>query len=127
VKRLAVAVAALALAGCGGGTDSSPPKPPRLPRALAQSWARQADAVASALAAGDGCTAQQLAGELRTQVADAAGRAPRRLLAALTVAVDDLPNRITCTPPAPPKHEKPKPPKHEPHHEPKHDHGKKKH
>jgi hypothetical protein len=78
--------------------------------------------VAAALAAGDGCTAQRLAGELRTQVtaASSAGRASPRLLAALAPAVDPLAGRITCNPaptpaPAPaPTHEKHhKPPKHE--------------
>ncbi|HZS24699.1 MAG TPA: hypothetical protein VFA30_06885 [Gaiellaceae bacterium] len=117
MRRLAVlgAVAALA-AGCGGGTT---PKAhgPRLPRALAQSWSRQADAVAAALTAGDGCAAQQRANALRTQVIAAvdAGRIPARLLEPLTSAVNELPSRIACTPPAasaPPKHGPP--PKHEP-------------
>ena len=34
-------------------------------------------------------------------MAGAAGRAPQRLLAALGAAVDDLPDRITCSPPPP--------------------------
>ncbi len=125
MKRLALLAAVLVLAGCGGGAEPNAPKPPRLPRALAQSWARQADAVADALGGGDGCTAQRLAGELSTEVADAAdaGQAPRRLLTALAVEVNGLPGRITCNPAPAPKHEK-KPHKPPP---PKHDHGKKKH
>jgi hypothetical protein len=116
-RRLALLAAALALAGCGGGGAShrSAPRPPRLPRALAQSWAREADAVAAALAAGDGCTAQRLAGELRTQVAAAATgtqRAAPRLLSALAPAVRGLPARITCNPPAPAPAPTPAPPEH---------------
>ena len=148
MTRLALlAAAALVLAGCGGGggggATRADPVPPRLPRALAQTWAQQADAVAAALAAGDGCTAERLAGRLRAEVAGATGRAPRRLLAPVESAVDELAGRITCTPPpAPvttqetptqeePKHEKPKhedhpkpPPPKKPH---EHDHKKKEH
>jgi hypothetical protein len=124
VKRLALLGAAVALAGCGGsGARTETQPPPRLPHALAQSWAREADAVAAALAAGDGCTAQRLAGELSAEVDGASGRAPRRLLVPLAAAVDGLTGRITCTPPPAPKK---KPPKHPPK-PPPHGHEKKKH
>jgi hypothetical protein len=98
-----VVLVALGVAGCGGAQQASPPKPvPKLPRALAQSWAQQADDVAAAIDAGDGCTAQQRAVSLRTQVVDAvnAHRIPRRYLEPLVSTANDLAGRITCTPPA---------------------------
>jgi hypothetical protein len=94
----------LVVAGCGGSHDATAPKtPPKLPRALAQSWAQQADDVAVAIDAGDGCTALQRAETLRTQVVGAvnARRVPRRYLEPLVSTVNDLAGRITCTPPAP--------------------------
>jgi hypothetical protein len=108
VRRVAVVVVALVLlAGCGGSRRAGPPPSPRLPHALGHSWSRQANAVAAALAANDGCTAQQLARRLRAEVIEAinAGRIPQRLLEPLTSAVNALPARITCTPPpAPDEH-----------------------
>jgi hypothetical protein len=107
----AAATIALLLAGCGGSTYTPPPvaKPPRIPPVLAHAWAAQADAVAQALSAGDGCTAVQHANELRDAVAAGEAQVPRRLRATLLAAVDTLPERITCNPPAP---------------QPPHDHGK---
>jgi hypothetical protein len=60
--------------------------------------------VAAALAANDGCAAEQRAARLRTEVIEAinAGRVPQRLLEPLTSAVNALPARITCAPPAKP-------------------------
>jgi hypothetical protein len=108
VRRAIPLLAAIGLAGCGSGAAprTTPPQP-KLPRALAQSWRQQADSVATALAAGHGCTAQQLAGSLRTSVIEAvnAHRVPRRLLDPLTSGVNELASRIACTPapaPAPP-------------------------
>jgi hypothetical protein len=126
VRRLALLALIVLAAGCGGGGQRHVvAKPPHLPRALARSWSRQATAVAAALAAGDGCGAQQQSIALRTQVIAAvnARRVPPRLLEPLTSAVNSLSGRISCTPSAPaptkpkehPKpHEKPKPPKHGP-------------
>lgn len=121
MKRLAaIAAAALVLAGCGGSTAPPPvAKPPRIPRALAQTWAAQANAVAQALQAGDGCTAVRDATELRASIAQSEQQVPRRLRAMLVATVNALPGRITCNPAPPPvvKPAKgPKPPKH-------HDHG----
>jgi hypothetical protein len=101
---IVVVLVALGVAGCGGAQQAAPPKPvPKLPRALAQSWAQQADAVAAAVDAGDGCTALQRAVTLRTQVVGAvnAHRVPRRYLEPLVSTANDLAARITCTPPAP--------------------------
>jgi hypothetical protein len=124
VKRLALLGAAVALAGCGGGSaERRPPAPPRLPLALAQTWARQADAVAAALAAGDGCTARRLAVALRADVSRATAKTPRRLLVPLAAAVDPLPSRIGCAPrPAAPA-ATPKPEEHRGKHGHGHGHG----
>jgi hypothetical protein len=104
VRRALLLSVALVLAGCGGGTRQTrtQPPPPRLPRALAQSWSTQADAVASALAGGDGCTALHDAEQLRAEVAQAAQQIPTRFRAQLTAAVGDLPGRIACNPPSTP-------------------------
>jgi hypothetical protein len=102
VKRIAAAAIVLALAGCGGAAEQrAKPKQPRLPRNLAQTWAQQSDAVASALASGDGCTAQQLATSLNSQFIAAVNerRVPPRLQEELGSALNDLQSRITCTPP----------------------------
>jgi hypothetical protein len=103
-------VAALGVAGCSGSQQAAPPKPaPKIPRTLAQSWAQQADQVAAAIDAGDGCTAQQRAVTLRTQVVDAvnAHQVPRRYLEPLVSTTNDLAGRIACTPQGPPdKHDK---------------------
>jgi hypothetical protein len=110
VRRVALLVGptALALAGCGGAAKQAAPKPPHLPRALAQAWAQQADGVARALAAGESCTAQQLAGTLHAEVVQAvnARQIPRTFEASLLATANDLTGRITCTPPpqGKPKH-----------------------
>jgi hypothetical protein len=127
VKRAAL-LAVLLLAGCGG--SAPPPRvapPPHIPRALAQAWATQADAVAQSLAAGDGCTALAKADALRASVATSQARVPARLRVQLIAVVEQLPGRITCNPPpAPPppkpRHEHPHPRPH-PHHGHGHDHG----
>jgi hypothetical protein len=112
MRRALASLAVFALAGCGGSAQhTAAPQPPKLPRVLAQSWKHQADSVASALAAGDGCTAQRLSTALRTSVIAAvnARRVPRRFLDPLTSGVNELASQITCTPPpapAPPGHEK---------------------
>lgn len=107
----------LALAGCGG--SAKPPaaaKPPRLPHALAQTLAAQANAVAQALEGGDGCTALADATGLQNAVAQAiaAHEIPVRLQPTLSATVDALPGRITCHPGPPAEHGRkpPKPPKH---------------
>jgi hypothetical protein len=100
----AVALAALAAAGCGGAAHTAAPAPPKLPRALAHLWAQQADQIAAALAAGDGCTAETQAVALRTQVVLAVNerRVARRFRGPLVGTVNDLPDRIACNPaPAP--------------------------
>jgi hypothetical protein len=105
VKLAAAASAAAALlcAGCGGSDRAQQPPTPKLPRALAQAWSRDARAIAAALAAGDACGARAQASRLQTAVIAAvnARRVPPDFLEPLTSAVNSLPERIVCTPPAP--------------------------
>jgi hypothetical protein len=136
VKLVAAASAAVLLcAGCGGASRApQTAPPPHLPRTLAQTWSREAQAVADALDAGDACVANRRAQQLRTEVIVAvnAERVPARFLEPLTSAVNALPERIVCTPPPapvpaptpkPPKRHKP--PKPNPHDDHGHGHGKK--
>ena len=102
MRRALALLAVVALAGCGGATPRrAAPKPPKLPRALAQSWQQQAGAVASALAASDGCGAQRLATSLQASVVAAVNgrKVPRRFLEPLTSGVNALVSEITCVPP----------------------------
>jgi hypothetical protein len=123
MKALAV-VAMLLLAGCGGAHRATP-RLPRLPHALASAWRAQADGVASALAAGDGCLAHQRAVDLRTSVIDAVNtrRLKPRFQETLLGAVNDLASRITCVPPPAPAPTHPPRP-HGPPHEKHEKHGK---
>jgi hypothetical protein len=125
----ALALVALVVAGCGGGSPPHHRAAHGVPRALAREWARQASAVAGAVAAGDSCRAQQLAADLRDDVIAAEGRVPARLQKPLVTGVNALADRLTCvTPPqtvtvAPPTPPKPKPPPHDRHHHGGRDHG----
>ena len=97
VRRIAgVAGVALAVAGCGGSSHSQTRTAPRLAPALAGSWAREAEAIADAAAAGDGCRARRLADGLRGQVIDSS-RVPARLRAPLLGSVNSLAERIACS------------------------------
>jgi hypothetical protein len=102
MKTLAV-VAVLLLAGCGGAHRTEP-RVPKLPHALASAWRAQANGVAAALDAGDGCLAQQRAVALRASVIDAVQtrRLRPRFQETLVGAVNELATRITCVPPPPP-------------------------
>jgi hypothetical protein len=130
--RVVVLVAVVLLAGCGGA-ETTTPRPPTIPRALAQSLRAQSDGVAAALHAGDGCLAQQRAVALQTSVIKAVNRhrlAPR-FQETLVGSVNDLVSRITCVPPPAPAprsephaHPHPKPHAH-PHPKPHAHHGKK--
>jgi hypothetical protein len=102
MKTLAV-VAVLLLAGCGGAHRTEP-RVPKLPHALASAWRAQANGVAAALDAGDGCLAEQRAVALRASVIDAVqtGRLRPRFQETLVGAVNELATRITCVPPPPP-------------------------
>jgi hypothetical protein len=103
MRAVAVAAAVLLLAACGS-SHSTAPRQPTLPRALAQALRAQADGVAAALTAGDGCLAQQRAVGLQTSVIRAvnARRLPPRFQEPLVGSVNDLVSRITCVPPPAP-------------------------
>jgi hypothetical protein len=93
---------ALAVAGCGSGSDKrAAPPPPRLPSALASQLAHASDSVAAALDAGDGCSALTLARALQRQTIAAinARQVAAPLQEPLLAAVNDLVGRISCIPP----------------------------
>lgn len=96
----AALLAALGLAGCGGGPERRATPPPRLPPAVGSALAAQSDRVAQALDAGDGCSAAALAQELQqhTIAAINAHRVPAPFQEDLAASVTDLVSRITCVP-----------------------------
>jgi hypothetical protein len=101
----ALVVAALAVAGCGGGDDGDGARPrPAIEARLAADLAAQSDAVANALESGDVCTAAVRADELVAAVNDAVarGRVPRTFEDRLTSAAIGLQNEVNCPPPPAP-------------------------
>ena len=112
---LVVSSVALA-AGCGSSPREQPrvKPPPRIPAAVAQQLAVDADAVASA----QGCAARTPAKQLLDDVIAASPRIPARYQEQLTSAANDLYARIPACPP-PQRHGKGK--------KPEHGHGHKKH
>ena len=104
-RAAALAAIAAALAGCGSQVAQPKPVQPKLPRALAQAWTQQATAIAASLAANNGCDAQTRVAALQQEVLAAvnAHRIPRRFLEPLSSGVNDLAAQITCTPPPAPK------------------------
>jgi len=120
VLRIACPVCLIALVagGCGAGGQPRGNATAKLPPALAANWANEAEAIASAAAAGQSCQAKRLAGRLRDEVIKAGGKVPSKLSAPLLGGVNSLSDRIVCTPqivtrPAP----TPKPPEKHPHHD----------
>jgi hypothetical protein len=102
---------ALLLAGCGGeGRRAPPPPPPRIPAAVADRLAADAERVAAT----NGCAARVAAARLRGDVIAAISRVPARYQEQLTGAANDLVDRIP--PCAQPEEKK----KHEPGHHGKH-------
>jgi len=119
---LVVSSVALA-AGCGSSDREQPKvKPaPRIPAAVAQQLAVDADAVASA----QGCAARAPAKQLLDDVIAASPRIPARYQEPLTSAANALYARIPACPP-PQGHGKGKKPEHGKGKKPKHGHGHKK-
>lgn len=97
----AAALAALCLSACGGAADRAAPPPPTFPRVLGATLAARSDAVAAALAEGDGCRARATAQQLQRETIAAinAGRIAAPLQEELSSAVNDLAARVTCVPP----------------------------
>jgi hypothetical protein len=93
VRCASLLLVVLAVAGCG---RSAKPAGPPLPRALAQQWAQQADAIATA----SPCAAHGQATTLRTDVILAVNRrkVPQRLLEPLTSKVNALAAHKPCAP-----------------------------
>ncbi|MFL5922271.1 MAG: hypothetical protein ACJ75Q_06960 [Gaiellaceae bacterium] len=105
---LLTASSALLLAGCGGGERAEPaPKPPRIPAAVAQRLATEADRVAT-LAPGT-CEARDAAARFRLDVVTSIRRIPPRYKEPLMSAANSLAERLaTCVEPQPvePEHGK---------------------
>jgi hypothetical protein len=101
----AALLAALCLAGCGGGSGHRTAPQPKLPRAVAAPLASQSDEVARTLDAGDACAALERAQKLQqdTVAAINAGRVPGSFQEQLASTVGDLVSRIECVPPAKPQ------------------------
>ena len=93
MRPAALLLVVFAVSGCGGA--AKPPAPP-LPHALAQRWAQQADAIATA----DPCTAHKQAVALRTTVILAVNKRtiPQHLLEPLTSKVNALAAHHACAP-----------------------------
>jgi hypothetical protein len=89
------------LAGCGGHAAAPPPKPPRIPPAVAQLLAADADAVTGL----SGCSAHDAAAKLQSDTVNAISRVPARYREQLMSAANDLAARIPACPPPPRKHE----------------------
>jgi hypothetical protein len=89
---------ALLLAGCGGEERRPPPAPPRIPAAVAEKLAADADRVAAT----PGCAARDAAVTLQSDVIASISRIPPRYQEQLTSAATDLVTRIPpCPQPAP--------------------------
>ncbi len=92
---------ALALAGCGGGSSPPRPKPPpRIPGAVAQRLAADADAVAAL----EGCAAHDAAAKLLDDVIAETRRIPARYQEPLTSSANRLLARIPACPPPKKEH-----------------------
>jgi hypothetical protein len=109
-RLLVVALVALALAGCGGGTVTTnmttTAATPPVPQPTAQQLAAEADTVAADLDRGDGCAAREHAARLRTDAIAAinAHLVPGPYQETLLGRVQELEGQIRCVPPAPPAH-----------------------
>jgi hypothetical protein len=97
---LVASSAVLVLAGCGGSASPPPKAPPRIPSAVAQKLAADADTVA----AQKGCAAHDPAVKLLDDVIAATSRIPSRYQEPLTSAANDLVARVpACPAPEPQK------------------------
>jgi hypothetical protein len=97
-ELVAALAAALALAGCGSGSERRAAPQPRLAAPVAAALAARSDEVARALEAGDSCTAAAQAQALQQDAISAinAGRVPGPLQEPLGSTVSDLLSRIRC-------------------------------
>jgi hypothetical protein len=123
----AALLAALCLAGCGGGSGHRAAPQPKLPRTVALALASRSDEIAAALAGEDSCHAFTAARKLQQETVASinAGNIPAAFQEDLGSAVADLVSRIRCVPtanaaPENGKHKDRKPRRHE---KKKHDEG----
>lgn len=101
---LAVAALVAAATGCGGGEESSPPRP-TIAAEVADDLAARSEAVADAIDAADICLAAVRADELQKATIEAiqSGRIPRAFQEDLEATANSLVNEVNCPPPpAPP-------------------------
>jgi hypothetical protein len=106
---VALALAALGVAGCGSGGDEAPkPKPPPLSANTAGQLAALSEKVATDLDAGETCTAASDADRLSEAVATADLSASLR--PGVEQVASELVNEVNCPPPPAPE---PKPTKDE--------------
>ena len=119
-SALLVASSVVLAGGCGSSAREQPTvKPaPRIPAAVAQQLAFDADAVASA----QGCAARAPAKQFLDDVIAASPRIPARYQEQLTSAANDLYARIPACPP-PQRNAKGEKPKHGKGDKPRHGHG----
>ena len=96
---LTTLIAVAALAACGG-EEAAAPEEPRLPRAVAERLAQRSEAVATALAEGDACRADERAAALRDEARRAveAEEVPPELRAELERTARELEAQIECAP-----------------------------
>ena len=87
---------ALLLAGCGETATTSRP-PPKLPAAVANPLASEAQSVATLLQNGETCAARARALQLQQAVINAAGNVPTAYQEPLMSTANELVTRIQCT------------------------------
>jgi hypothetical protein len=100
---LALAALVAAAAGCGGGEQSSPPRP-TIATEVSDDLAARSEAVADALDAGDVCLAAVRADELQNATIEAiqSGRIPPAFREDLQATATSLVNEVNCPSPPPP-------------------------
>jgi hypothetical protein len=97
---LAAAGCALALAGCGGGSEETSSEPV-IPARVADDLAARSEEIAATLDEGDRCSAAQQADDLNNAVNEAVakGQIPTALQGELQNVVTELVNTVNCEEP----------------------------
>jgi hypothetical protein len=115
-----LALAAVLLAACGSGSDTTTSAPPAVSASTADHLAKLSNRIASDLDSGDTCHAAHAADDLHTAVQES--DLPANLRPEVDTVAGDLVDQVNCPPPPPPpppepekKPKKPKPPKPDEH------------
>jgi hypothetical protein len=111
---LLLVLAALGLAACGSGSDTTTtPARPAVSATTADRLAKLSDRIATDLDAGDVCHAAHAADDLSAEVQES--DLPANLRPGVEAVAGDLVNQVNCPPPPPPPEPEPekKPKKHE--------------